>query len=1314
MIAEDLFSDHTNQVSTGKADPEEETNKSDSGMEESFNQSKVVSDEEDDAATVSVSAGSKVRRRRMILDDDEDDESHEDVKNDGDTSHEVGSDNADNDQETVPPLTFPSDDDDQDDDTPKLLIDWKENKELFDAESDDDDRPRLEDDAVRPGSDEDASNEEGNEDEGFDESQINAGVLAKLKKLKGASKSKKERVKYSRKAKPSAEKMLEIYSDSQRMLRESRVNLPYYEPETKTLNDFLARASQKRQEYAGLKRAKDIVKAHVIQEKLSIPRLPTPPRKMKYQAKADQVATHSCPDDSGIASQGQTTTATLEGGDLKTVSPEVVEESDALPDIVPARLNLPIDTTPEVPANTDHTSAGQCDLTSAGQLDLSHRNVESPTQEIPDSSHKDVTSSEHLSVPSSDHFSVPSLSKDPSRDLFLSQSVSGSAHQSTETDQCGGHDLTPDKTITAAGSLGQAAVDTTAPANKLLDAVGGLDKASDGSPALKKPPKPSLLEQLETLNLPALPRITGSPNGIICLDEPEAASKNPDLVKFMHKFAEHARPRKHKAGHDVNLSLVEKEGESGEHQKLKLKTLTYHVESDEDILQEETPGARLVKLKQELSAGMKKKREEARQRRLQLYALENEEGFEGEKQEEEEEEEELSESSSESSEEEVEKLINGVEEDSDDERDYNPLLDTEAVDDSDGDDKNDDSDGDDNDEDSEDNVSEIHLHFDASDNEEQAEDSDNEDILLSSRKKNKSQIVESDDEDVGGDKSDNEDDGKEKPADREDIDKDPLINFLSSGKAGNKLDDHDEDKREFLRSPDLYTSEVSQISTVVEHVESSQMSTVLDPVDSSQSVPCSPLIDCDGFIKRSQAPVVKSSLLPFESASSFSNLDALADQCSLPFTAGNIFKGLMSQDLSKNTAGSQSVGGDLYQSMGGDLKDEGDSNMSEIIGLCSGSFGAGPDKSVTPNKYNQLSLRSQVKQAAYQSDDVYDPFSILSVEESVNKSPRKFSRIKKVLSDSEDDTSEVGDREADTDVEEGGDSDDSSKPVTFTSFKDKKRRIRQEFVEDEAELSGSECESDEDLDLAEEDDILEEEEGDKEMAGVSEEKLREQVGRVHMKQLQDDDDRQVLLYKEMYLQDGDLYSEGGGRMRNFRWKNADHQSQQDLFANISDDDQVDEDADEIKWRKDRYEREKFLAEAEPNPSSEDSQLVKLGHVYLKRRESFTAPIKTNATKEKMLPPEPPKAKLTKKGSFLSRKEDTLVKLTTPSTLLTGRSSKNFIFQSIDPEAQDSTVNSSSHPPKRKAHSCTEQAAKKAKLCATPPVKRQDSIFNLLD
>ena len=58
-------------------------------------------------------------------------------------------------------------------------------------------------------------------------------------------------------------------------------------------------------------------------------------------------------------------------------------------------------------------------------------------------------------------------------------------------------------------------------------------------------------------------------------------------------------------------------------------------------------------------------------------------------------------------------------------------------------------------------------------------------------------------------------------------------------------------------------------------------------------------------------------------------------------------------------------------------------------------------------------------------------------------------------------------------------------------------KIRKHFVEEEAELSGSEYGSDEDLDLDEHDDVMEEELGDLEDL-PSDDELRNQVGRVHL------------------------------------------------------------------------------------------------------------------------------------------------------------------------------------------------------------------------
>ncbi|XP_045025142.1 uncharacterized protein LOC123469863 [Daphnia magna] len=68
-------------------------------------------------------------------------------------------------------------------------------------------------------------------------------------------------------------------------------------------------------------------------------------------------------------------------------------------------------------------------------------------------------------------------------------------------------------------------------------------------------------------------------------------------------------------------------------------------------------------------------------------------------------------------------------------------------------------------------------------------------------------------------------------------------------------------------------------------------------------------------------------------------------------------------------------------------------------------------------------------------------------------------------------------------------------------------------------------------------DDWEEEEGDKE--DIDENEVGEQVGRAHMKTMLDQDQREVRLFQELFLEDGDLHSDGGGRQRQFRWKQAD-------------------------------------------------------------------------------------------------------------------------------------------------------------------------------
>lgn len=88
---------------------------------------------------------------------------------------------------------------------------------------------------------------------------------------------------------------------------------------------------------------------------------------------------------------------------------------------------------------------------------------------------------------------------------------------------------------------------------------------------------------------------------------------------------------------------------------------------------------------------------------------------------------------------------------------------------------------------------------------------------------------------------------------------------------------------------------------------------------------------------------------------------------------------------------------------------------------------------------------------------------------------------------------------------------------------------------------------------------------------------------LYRKSLIDEDKRELRELKERYLEDGDLYSEGGGRSRNFRWRGLE-ESQRDMFDNKvlwGDDEIVDNEllsTGEMERRKMKHEKDQFLQE----------------------------------------------------------------------------------------------------------------------------------------
>ncbi|XP_062476715.1 claspin isoform X2 [Pezoporus occidentalis] len=434
-----------------------------------------------------------------------------------------------------------------------------------------------------------------------------------------------------------------------------------------------------------------------------------------------------------------------------------------------------------------------------------------------------------------------------------------------------------------------------------------------------------------------------------------------------------------------------------------------------------------------------------------------------------------------------------------------------------------------------------------------------------------------------------------------------------------------------------------------------------------------------------------------------------------------------------------------------------DANMDELLDLCSGKFSSqaehvpNTDSNKKQNMEELLNLcsgkfvsqssptwASSISSKAEKDSDIEDPMaealalcsgSFPTDREEEDEEEQEELGGFQLLTDDDECENEEDEKSGDSDGEAAETSDEEEQLLRRRNSLKKKLRL-QEFMEDEAELSGSDVGSEDEYD-GEDLDEYEEEVIDEELP--NEEELENQVQKLHMKAVLDDDKRQLRLYQERYLIDGDLHSDGPGRIRRFRWKNIDYASQIDLFQRDSDNEEENEQFDdtEVKWRKERFEREQWLREQkeknkeqeEEEEIGEDSQFMKLAKKVTAKSLQKKASPAVVAQDTALLPRNPFEAfrpasdVQIKSGSLLNRPKAVLQKLAAMSDLNPNapRNSRNFVFHTLSPDKSEEAKEKSRLQVKKRGPSAViTPQAKRSKVDSTDETSQSRSIFQYLE